>query len=359
MLWFWIGFLLLVSFFLALDLGVFHRKNKAVSMREGLIWSAIWAVTAIFFSGFVYLAYDNHWLELGEMTVKAKDGAEQLLSISGLKAWTLFITCYVLEWSLSVDNLFVIALIFAYFKIPAMYQHRVLFWGIIGAIVMRGVFIFLGSELVEKAHWILYVFGGFLIYTAIKMLVVDEEKDPGESRTVRFVYKHFNVTSDLEGAAFTFRKPDETGTMKRFLTPLAIALIVVEVTDLIFAVDSIPAAFGVVREYPDSFLIFTSNIFAILGLRSMYFALSALLGKFRYLKISLAIILAMIGLKMITSEWIKSLHPFLHEHLSLVTLGLVLLLLVGGIVASLIVPGKETHREEEIEEVAKETRMDR
>jgi len=244
--------------------------------------------------------------------------------------------------------------VFGYFKIPAMYQHRVLFWGIIGAIVMRGVFIGIGAEVVKRFHFVLYFFALVLVFAAVKMLFAGES-DPSKSRVVRFIRRNFRVTEDIDGSHFTVRKPDETGKLVRFFTPLALALIVVELTDLIFAVDSIPAAFGVVREYPDSFLIFTSNIFAILGLRSMYFALSALLGKFRYLKVSLAIILLMIAVKMFIGQWLKTLHPFLDEYLPLVTLGLVLLMLAGGIVASLLFPEKETHLEEGAERALEKT----
>ncbi len=340
MLWFWLGFLSLIALFLALDLGVFHRKNKTVSMIEGLTWAGVWATTALLFSGFVYYAYEHHWMGLG--TGLSNSTAAP---IDGAKAWSLFITCYVLEWSLSVDNLFVIALIFGYFKIPGMYQHRVLFWGIMGAIVMRGICISLGAALVANFEWILYVFGVFLIFTAWKMLMSDDDPDPSKSRVVRFVYRHFRVTQELHGPAFTVKIADETGEVKRWLTPLALALIVVEATDLIFAVDSIPAAFGVVQDYPDSFLIFTSNIFAILGLRSMYFALAGLLSKFHYLKVSLAVILGLVGVKMLAGHWLKSQSSFLHDNISFITLGMVLILLACGVLASLVIPAKEKETE--------------
>jgi tellurite resistance protein TerC len=331
MIWFWLGFLSLVTLFLALDLGVFHRKAHAVSMREGLIWSAVWATTALLFSIFVYHAYDKHWLGLG---VPDPGGPPEAM-IDGATAWTLYITCYLLEWSLSVDNLFVIALIFGYFKIPPIHQHRVLFWGIIGAIVMRGFFIALGVTIVEKFHYILYAFGVFLIFTAYKMLSSDGDPDPSKSRVVRLIYRNFRVTSELHGSSFLVRLPDPDGSVKVWLTPLALALIVVEVTDLVFAVDSIPAAFAVLGRHADSFLLFTSNIFAILGLRSMFFALAGLLGKFHYLKVSLAIILALIGVKMLLTDWIRSLG-ITPQQTSYVTLALIVILLAAGVIASLV-----------------------
>ena len=296
MILFWLGFLALVAAFLALDLGVFHRKAHAVKVKEALIWSAIWVTTSLLFSVFVFFAYGNHWLGLGAPNPES-NAPDVRAGLDGYGAWLKYVTGYLIEWSLSVDNIFVIALIFGYFRIPAKYQHRVLFWGIIGAIVMRGIFIGLGAQLIANFHWIIYVFGVFLIYTAIKMLLSSEEADPSKSWALKQLYKRFPVTDTLHGTRFfvyegeiapreavdaktpTDVPPPETTakldvgsgtpaglakTGKRILTPLAVALVIVEVTDLIFAVDSIPAIFGITT---DPFLVFTSNIFAILGLR--------------------------------------------------------------------------------------------
>jgi tellurite resistance protein TerC len=324
MIWFWIGFLLLVCFFLALDLGVFHRKEHSVSMREALTWSAVWIVTSLLFSGFVYYIYEHDWEQIRTNSAGVK---------SGFDAWTTYMSAYVLEWSLSVDNLFVIALIFTYFRIPSQYQHRVLFWGILGAIVMRGIFIGLGTTLLTYLHWLIYVFGAFLLFTAWKMLSADEDPDPAKSRVVQFINRNFPVVNELDGRKFITTRPDPvSGVMKKFITPLGMALIVVEATDLIFAVDSIPAALGLTRE---TFIIYTSNVFAILGLRSMYFALAGLMGKFHYLKISLAVILGFIGLKMIFEHFIKQVD-FLKNNLAVITLSVIFMTLGAGVIASLL-----------------------
>lgn len=333
MIFFWLGFLAFVAFFLALDLGVFHRKAHVVRIREALTWSGVWVTTSLLFSVFVYFAYANQWQGLGI----PQEGGE---GVSGALAWKSYVTGYVLEWSLSVDNIFVIALIFAYFRIPAIYQHRVLFWGILGAVIMRGVFIALGTTLIEQFHWVIYLFGAFLVFTAWKMLSADEEPDPGKSRIVRFVYKHFRVSNEFEGQRFFIRRQGDDGVSRRFLTPLMLALIVVEATDVVFAVDSIPAIFGITRE---PFIVFTSNIFAVMGLRSMYFALAGLIDKFHHLKTSLALILGFIGLKMLFGSWFEHQVGLDHDTFSTITLGVVLALLVAGVIASLLLPAKKSH----------------
>lgn len=333
MLWFWIGFLALVSFFLALDLGVFNRKDHEVSMREALTWSAVWICTSLLFSVFVYYAYANHWQGLG-LELNQATGQQETVH-SGLEAVTLFLQCYILEWSLSVDNLFVIALIFGYFKIPRVYQHRVLFWGILGAVVMRGVFITLGAAVVQQLHWIIYIFGAFLLYTAWKMLTSKEDADISQSKMIQFVQRRFRVTPDLHGRQFLVKLPDADGVMRNYLTPLALALIIVEGTDLIFAVDSIPAAIGIFGRNPDSFLIFTSNVFAVLGLRSMYFALAALMGKFHYLKVALAVILGVVGIKMLAEHWI-AMNLWLDRNIGFITLGFIFLALTTAVIASIV-----------------------
>ena len=352
MLWIWIGFVLFVLLMLALDLGVFHRKAHVVSVKEALGWSAVWIALGLSFTAFVYFGYENHWLGLGN-TVDAVDGTIN----DGKSASVKYLTGYVVEKSLSVDNVFVIAMIFGFLAVPAIYQHRVLFWGILGALLMRGVMIGVGASLIARFHWILYVFGGFLILTALKMLVIKtEETDPTQNFAVRLVKRFFPVTDRFHGEHFFVRAGSRTsheppvpgaavetdravdaarvGTL--MLTPLALALVLVEVTDLIFAVDSIPAIFAITA---DPFLVFTSNVFAILGLRSLYFALAGMMDKFRYLKVSLAIVLAMVGTKMLAAGWLKAtVGPNFNFYL----LGAVLLVLGGGVVASILANRRDT-----------------
>ncbi|MBP7589784.1 MAG: TerC family protein [Thermoanaerobaculia bacterium] len=272
-LWLWAGFNLFVLVMLAIDLGVFHRQAHAVSLREASIWSAVWIALALVFNLGV-------WKFLGP-----QPGVE-------------FLTGYLIEKSLSVDNIFVIALLFAYFKVPDKYQHRVLFWGILGALVMRAAFILAGAALLERFHWIIYVFGGFLVLTGIKMAFAPEQGlEPEKNPVVRLVRRIMPVTSDFRGPAFFVR---EGG--RRAATPLFLVLVMVEFTDLVFAVDSIPAIFAVTR---DPFLVYTSNVFAILGLRSLYFLLAGVMHKFHYLKLGLAAILVFVGVKMALVDWLK------------------------------------------------------
>jgi len=351
MVWLWIGFIGFVLAMLVLDLGVFHRKAHVVGTREAVGWSAVWVSLGLLFSVFVYFGYEAHWLGLGS-TSDAVDGAIN----NGASATVKYLTGYVVEKSLSVDNVFVIAMIFGFFAVPAMYQHRVLFWGIIGALVMRGAMIAVGSKLIAEFHWILYVFGAFLIVTALKMLLLKtESNDPNKNTVVRLVRRFFPVTARFHGEHFVVRAgspaaleaelpggvmhPDSVvdaakpGTL--LITPLALALIVVETTDLIFAVDSIPAIFAITA---DPFLVFTSNIFAILGLRSLYFALAGMLNRFRYLKISLAVVLMVVGAKMLVAKWLKSV---LGEQFNFYFLGLVILILAAGVVSSIATGQRE------------------
>ena len=334
--WIWSGFILLVLAMLALDLGVFNRKAHVITVREALGWSAVWITLSLLFSGFVYFAYKHHWGDLGLYPARG-DGPTKLLPTTAAKAALMYLTGYVIEYSLSVDNIFVIALIFGYFKIPAIHQHRVLFWGILGAVVMRGAFIGVGTALIQTFHWVIYLFGAFLLFTAYKMLAGDEDPDPSRNPLVRFVHRYFPFTDQMHGRHFAVREGSDptgepVGVGKWVLTPLALALIVVEGTDVVFAVDSIPAIFAVTH---DPFLVFTSNIFAVLGLRSLYFALAGILDKFYYLKTALAGVLAMIGAKMILADVLHKV-PFLDENLSYVTLGLIVLILAAGVVASLV-----------------------
>jgi tellurite resistance protein TerC len=343
----WIGFIAFVLLMLALDLGVFHRKAHVVSVREAVAWSGVWLTLGIAFSVFVYSAYDGQWFGLGV----GADPVDGLINDSET-AVEKYLTGYVVEWSLSVDNIFVIAMIFAFFGVPAIYQHRVLFWGIMGALVMRGVMIGVGAKLITEFHWLLYVFAVFLILTAFRMLFLKtEHADPNRNVVVRLARRFFPVTARFHGEHFIVRagapasresevpgappQQDEIvekaapGTL--LLTPLALALVMVETTDLIFAVDSIPAIFAITA---DPFLVFTSNVFAILGLRSLYFALAGMVRKFRYLKAALALVLMVVGIKMLLAEWLKL---ALGKHFNLYLLTVVVLILVGGVVSSLIV----------------------
>jgi len=301
------GFLFIVLAMLALDLGVFHREAHEVSVRESLVWSAIWLSLGVAFAGLVYVGYERHWLGLGLETPMYNPAAQQdknapliiLGTVNGLQAAMQYLTGYVVEKSLAMDNIFVIAIVFGFFAVPAKYQHRVLFWGIVGALVMRGVMIFIGAELIMRAMWVLIIFGAFLILTALKMALVHSESDPGRNVVVRLATRLYPVYPGFDGQKFFTRV---NGV--RHITPLFLALIVVEITDLVFAVDSIPAIFAIT---PDPFIVFTSNIFAILGLRSLYFCLAALITRFRYLKPALILILAFVGVKLL----LLSLPPYL------------------------------------------------
>ncbi len=265
--WHWAAFVIAVLVFLALDLGLFHRKAHVVKFKEALIWTFIWFAVAMLFA-----------VGLGEWR--------------GSEIAVQFVTGYIVELSLSMDNVFVIALIFTYFAIPLVFQHRILFWGILGALVMRGFMIGVGASLIQHFHWMLYFFGGFLVLTGIKMVFSsDDEVHPEKNIFVRIARKFFPISKDFEGLKFVTRVNG-----RRALTPLALVLVMVETTDLIFAVDSIPAIFAVTQ---DAFVVFTSNVFAILGLRSLYFVLANAIGYFRYLKLGLSVVLVFIGGKML------------------------------------------------------------
>lgn len=267
----WAGFILVIIFFLALDLGVFHRHAHVVKFKEALGWTALWFTLAMGF-------------------------AAALLYLRPHPSATLFLTGYLIELSLSMDNVFVMALIFSYFRVPSEQQHRVLFWGILGALLMRGILIGLGAALIAAFHWILYVFGAFLVYSGVKMIFADTEGvHPEKNPVIRLARKLYPVSPDYEGQRFFTRWE---GRMA--LTPLAIVLLMVETTDLVFALDSIPAIFGITS---DPFIVFTSNVFAILGLRSLYFVLAGAIQYFKYLKIGLSIVLVFIGVKMLIEFW--------------------------------------------------------
>jgi tellurite resistance protein TerC len=297
----WIAFISFVLIAVALDLGVFHRKAHKISIKESLVWSVVWITLAIAFGLWILHGY----------------GRQPALE---------FFTGYIIEKSLSVDNLFVFLVIFRVFAVKEKYQHSVLAYGIVGALLMRGVMIAVGAALVSRFEWIMYVFGAFIIYAGLHMLLASEaESHPENNFLVRYVSKHIRLTRDYREDRFFVR---ENG--KRFATPLFLVLLVVEITDVTFAVDSIPAIFGITR---DPFIVFTSNVFAILGLRALYFLLAGVLDKFAYLKIALALVLVFIGGKMIAEPWL---------HISVgVSLGIVMGMLATAVIASLLVKPKK------------------
>ena len=280
----WIGFLAFVTAVVMLDLGVFHKEAREVSVAEAIAWTIVWISLALAFNVLIYFIYEENWLDWPSVA-----------ALSGKDASIQFLTGYLLEKSLSIDNIFVIAMVFAYFHVPLAQQHRVLFWGILGAVVLRGVMIGLGVVLIENFSWIIYVFGVLLLISAAKMMLVRHDNlVPENNPGVKFVQRFLPVTDSFHGSHFTVVIDG-----RRHATPLLLALVLVETTDIMFAVDSIPAIFAVTR---DPFLVFTSNIFAILGLRSMYFVLAGVMEKFRYLKSSLVFVLAYVGVKMLLSH---------------------------------------------------------
>jgi tellurite resistance protein TerC len=300
--WHWAGFILCILVFLALDLGVFHRTSHTVKFKEALAWSVLWVALSMLFAG-------------GLVFTRGKQEAVE------------FVTGYLIELSLSMDNVFVIALIFSYFRVPSQYQHRVLFWGILGALVMRGVMILAGAALIQRFQWTLYLFGAFLVFTGIKMLFTNEEGvEPEKNPVIRLARKIFPVTDQLHAEKFLVRVNGRT-----MLTTLALVLIMVETTDLIFALDSIPAIFAVTT---NPFIVFTSNVFAILGLRSLYFVLAGAIGYFRYLKIGLSVVLVFIGGKMLLAPHGHGPEP--HSWFQVEISTATSLLVVGGIIATSI-----------------------
>ncbi|HSH75509.1 MAG TPA: TerC/Alx family metal homeostasis membrane protein [Longimicrobiales bacterium] len=310
----WVAFIALILALLALDLGVFHREPKAQSLVEALAWSGFWITLAMAFNGFVFFLYENNWVGGGLAFPE---------DVSGRQAALEFFAGYVLEKSLSLDNIFVIALIFTHFGVPLAFQHRVLFWGVCGALVMRGAMIGAGAELIERFYWTTYVFGSLLLLTAVRLMVVQHDNiDPSRNVIVRLFRRVIPVTDELHGEHFTVVK-----NSKRFATPLFVTLVMVESADLLFAVDSVPAVFAVTS---DPFLVYSSNVFAILGLRSLYFALAPLLEHFRFLRPSLVLILAFVGFKMLA----------LHQaDIPVGTSVMVIMgILVAGLLASVVVP---------------------
>jgi tellurite resistance protein TerC len=308
----WLAFFALILFLLTLDLGIFNRRPHAISIKEALGWTLVWIAVALVFNGLVYFMYDYHWFGVGESVGHP---------ISGKQSAILFFTAYLVEKSLSLDNIFVMAMIFAYFRVPDIYQHRVLFWGILGALVMRGLMIGTGIAAIRRFEWLTYVFAAILVYSAFKMLTTSVEKlDPNKNLLFRLVKRFFPVTEGYLDKRFFSRFEGKIA-----VTPLFLTLIVVETTDVLFAVDSIPAVFSVTL---DPFIVFTSNVFAILGLRSLYFVLAAMISRFRYLKVSLSLILAYVGAKMAAAYY----YPIA----PLVSLVIIAGILAVGILASIV-----------------------
>jgi len=280
-IWLWIGFNVFVLFMLALDLGVFHRNSHAVSIKEAALWSVVWITLSLMFNGAIYLYWD-------QMAPNSH--------YTNHEAALAFFTGYIIEKSLSVDNIFVFVLIFGYFAVPAAYQHRVLFWGILGALVMRGALIAVGAALIEQFHWIIYVFGAFLVYTGIKMFSHDNVKvEPEKNPLVKLARRFLPITEAYENKQFFVKRNN-----KWLATPLFLVVLIVESTDLVFAVDSIPAIFAVTT---DPFIVYTSNVCAILGLRALYFLLANVVEKFHYLSTGLSIILIFVGIKMLIEKF--------------------------------------------------------
>ncbi len=300
--WVWLVFIGVVVMLLAFDLGVLHKDDHEIGVRESLLLSAGYILVAVLFGAWVW------WLQ----------GAQ-----SGMEYYTGFL----IEKSLSMDNVFVIALIFSYFAIPRQYQHRVLFWGILGVIVLRAFMIGLGATLVSQFSWILYLFGAFLVITGIKMWVIaDHMPDIANNPLLKFLRKHLRVTPQIEGNAFFVTRPDPaTGNAVRWATPLFLALCLVEFVDLVFAVDSVPAIFAITT---DPFIVYTSNIFAILGLRALYFALAAMIHRFKYLKYALALVLVFIGTKIFLVGIVGKIPPT-------ISLSVTFALIAGGVLVSL------------------------
>lgn len=313
-MWIWIAFLACIVFFLALDLGVFNKEDHVIKSKEAGLWTALWVTLALAFSGVIYWVFSKGLVE--NPTGLTPDGAVMK-----------YITGYLIELSLSIDNVFVIAVIFSSFKIPPIYQHRVLFWGILGAIVFRALMIFFGVTLINKFDWIVYVFGAFLLYTAFRMLRNHEdESDPKNSWIFKQIKKVIPITSQFHGHDFFVKRLGVTAA-----TPLFVALVVIELTDVVFALDSIPAILAITT---DPFIVFSSNILAILGLRSMYFLISRMLSKFRYINYSLVVILAFVGIKMLLAHNVE-----IPEWVSLAVIGGSLLL---GVLASVLIPEKNS-----------------
>ena len=303
-LWMWLTFFIVVLVLLALDLGVLHKKNEEIGVKESFLLSAFYISLGLAFGGWI-------WFQ------------------SGSQAGLEYLTGFVIEKSLAMDNIFVMAMIFGYFSIPRNYQHRVLLYGILGVVILRGIMIGAGAAVVENYHWVLYIFAAFLIFTGIRMLMsTDHSYDVAGNPMLKFLRKRLPITDQLQGEKFLVRQPDPaTGKLKTFVTPLLLALVMVELADLVFAVDSIPAIFAITT---DPYIVYTSNIFAILGLRALYFALAALIHRFAYLKYALSVVLIFIGSKIFVADMLG-----LAKIPPMVSLGVTFAILATGIIGSL------------------------
>jgi|LNFM01.1.fsa_nt_gb tellurite resistance protein TerC len=321
--WVWIGFVTLVVTLLAIDLGLFHGEAHEPTIRESTILASICLSLGFAFSIVVWWLYYKGYSVSPDATINAAaPGAERAWT-----AWELYLTGWVIEVSLAFDNIFVMSMIFTYLAIPVKYQHRVLFYGILGVIILRAIMIGVGAALLHQFSWILYIFSAFLIFTGIKMLLmVDQQPDIENNALLKWMRRHLRITQDFVGQNFTVRRPDpKTGKMVLWFTPLFVALVMIEFADLIFAVDSVPAIFAITQ---DTFIVYTSNIFAILGLRSLYVVLSTVVHRFHYLKYALSLVLVYVGCKIFVQQFIGKIPP----EISLsVTVGL----LAGGIIFSL------------------------
>lgn len=309
--WMWAVFISLVLGLLALDLGVLHKNSKEIGIRESMLMSTFYIAIGLAFGGWI-------WYQSGQQSAME------------------YVTGFVVEKSLAMDNIFIIAMIFSYFAIPRQYQHRVLLWGILGVIVLRGIMIAAGAAIVENFHWVLYLFAAFLVFTGLKMLFSadHDENDLDNNRILKFLKRHLPLTNRLHGEKFFVKEADEkTGKLKTFVTPLFLALVMVEIADLIFAVDSIPAIFAITT---DPFIVYTSNIFAILGLRALYFALAALIHRFAYLKYALAAVLVFVGSKIFVADMLG-----LAKIPPAVSLGVTVAILLTGVVGSLFATRKQ------------------
>lgn len=324
--WIWLAFLAAVLAVLAFDLGVLHRESREIGVNESLKMSALYIGLGLAWAGAVYWIY-LHYADAGALDPEIASAAT-----ASERAWTavkLYMTGYLVEKTLAMDNVFIISMIFTYFAVPRQYQHRVLFWGILGVIVLRAIMIGLGAALVMEFTWVMYLFGVILFATGIKMLLmVDQQPDIASNPVLRWLKKRLRVTNELHGEAFTVRQVDpKTGKLALFATPLLLCLILVEIADLVFAIDSVPAIFAIT---PDPFIVYTSNIFAILGLRALYFALAAVVHRFHYLKYALAIVLIFIGAKIFLGDLV-----FDGKVPAAISLGVTAALLAGGIGFSL------------------------
>ena len=323
--WIWLTFVGVVLVILAFDLGVMHRDAHEIGVRESLNMSALYIGLGLAWAAVVYWVYFNY---SGKNSIDPQIAGAASADVRAWTAVQLYITGYLVEKTLALDNIFIISMIFTYFAVPRQYQHRVLFWGILGVIVLRAVMIGLGAALLMEFAWIMYIFAVILIATGIKMIVMmDEQPDISENPVLKFMRRHLRVTDGLQGERFWVRQPDPaTGKTVLWATPLLLCLILVEIADLVFAIDSVPAIFAIT---PDAFIVYTSNIFAILGLRALYFALAAMVHRFHYLKYALAVVLILIGAKIFLGDWL-----FDGKVPALLSLSVTLGLLASGILFS-------------------------